>query len=176
MNRFRFLRRAGALALLGLSALSASAQAPGHLNVPGLQTVHSHYQAMSGTRSNEHQWLGLVFPDGRVQPMQYDQLTKQTLTLMDVIILVYRPNGPTGADESGEIYLGDQDASQKGRPLQDQMPLVRYTIPGNESRVLLRVSLGAGRAFSGYRHPVLIHYGPYNAQIGVRTLGYVVPN
>ena len=176
MNRITFLRRAGALAVLGLSALTASAQAPGHLNVPGMQTVHSYYQAMSGTRSNEYQWLGLVFPDGRVQPMQYDQLTKQTLTIMDLIILVYRPTGPTGTDETGEIYLGDHDASLKGRPLQDQMPLVRYTIPGNESRVVLRVSLGAGRAFSGYRQPVLIHYGPYNAQIGARTLGYVVPN
>lgn len=176
MNRITFLRRAGAIAVLGLSAFGASAQAPGHLNVPGMQTVYSHFGALPGLPSNQQQWLGFFLPDGRVEPTYPDILQKQTLSLMDFTLLVYRPNGPAGVDESGEIYLGDVDASQKGRPLQDQMPIVRYTMPAKETRLVLRVTLAAGRAFSGYRQPVVVHYGPAGVLVNARALGYVVPN
>lgn len=168
--------RSAAAAVLGLSALAASAQPVGHLNVPAMQSSHSYFGATPGLPSNQYHWLGLMYPDGRADPMQPDLLLKQTLSLMDLVFLVVRPNGPAGVEESGEIYLGDVDASLKGRPLQDQLPVVRYTMPAKESRLVLQVTLAAGRAFGGYRQPVIVHYGPAGVVVNARAIGYVVPN
>lgn len=167
------------LLLLGLSALAcgaASAQSPGHLNVPGRDMVLASFSPLAGTQSNVHQWLGHMRPDGQVEPMAPDVLHKQTLVLQDIALVVFRPHGPTSVPESGEIYLGDVDAANKGRPLQDQVALVRYTMPAYESRLVLRVSIAAGRAYSGWRQPVVMHYGPAAVQINVKAHGYVVPN
>ena len=168
--------RAAVAAVLGLCTLAASAQPVGHLNVPAMQSTHSYFGTTPGLPGHQYHWLGLNYPDGRADPMHPDLLHKQTLTLMDLVFLVVRPNGPAGVDESGEIYLGDVDASLKGRPLQDQLPVVRYTMPAKESRLVLQVTLSAGRAFSGYRQPVVVHYGPAGVLVNARAIGYIVPN
>jgi len=162
--------------LLGLAALSASAQIAGHLGVPGAQMVYSSFGPITGLPANHQYPFSLVRPDGTVEPMTSTLLLKQTLVYLDVVVIVYRPGGAVSWPESGEIYLGDVDASQRSRPLQDQAPLLRYTMPANESRLVLRVSLAAGRAYGGYRQPVAVHYGPAGIDMNVRANGYVLAN
>lgn len=49
-------------------------------------------------------------------------------------------------------------------------------MPANETRLVLRVPLIAGRAFAGVRHPVVVHYGPPGIEINPRLSGYVLPH
>jgi hypothetical protein len=166
------------IAVVALAAATPAAwsQALGHLNVPWRQMVLSHFNPMSGTQSNIHQWLGVSYPDGTADPMLPDSLVRQTLVLQDVVLLVFRPNGPTTVAESGEVYLAEVDATQKARPVVGQTALVHYTMPANETRLVLRVSIAAGHAFSVYRHPAFVHSGPTGVQINVRANGYLLPN
>ncbi len=162
--------------LLSLVALSASAQPAGHLGVPGAQMVHSSFGPIAGLPANQQYIHGYVRPDGTAELATSNLLLKQTLVFMDIVVIVHRPGGAVSWPESGEIYLGDADATQKGRPVQDQAPLLRYTMPAYESRLVLRVSLAAGRAYGGYRQPVAVHYGPAGIDMNVRASGYVLAN
>ena len=172
----RLHKRLCALVLGCCTAWSVWGQPVGHLNVPGMQHVHSGFTQVPSLPSSHHYLLNVVHPDGTVDTMSSAYLVKQTLVYTDVVLLLWRnANSAIGNPESGEVYLADYDSSQKGRPLQDQMPLVRFTIPPNETRAVVRVTLAAGRAYSGYRQPLLVNYSG-SVDMNARALGYVVPN
>ncbi len=161
---------------LACAALAAQAQPLGHLGVPGMQQVHSGFATVPGLPATHHYLLNVVHPDATVDTMSSAYLVKQTLVYTDFVLLLWRnPKSAFGNADSGEIYLADYDSSQKGWPLQDQMPLVRYTIPPNESRAVVRVTMTAGRAYGGYRQPLLVNYSG-TVDMNARALGYVVPN
>jgi hypothetical protein len=170
------MKRRLLLSALTLGAGAAWAQSAGHLNVPGAQMVLSHFNPMPGTQAHIHQWLGLTRPDGSVEPMVPDHLMRQTLVLQDIVLMVFRPHGPTGSSDYGEIYLGDVDASNKARPVLDQTALAHYTMGGKDARLILRVPILSGRAYSGWRQPVLVHSGSAGIQINARAHGYLVAN
>lgn len=170
LNRFVFVLA------LGLASFGASAQTAGHLGVPGAQMVYSSFGPVPGLPPNMHYPTGMTRPDGTTEALMGSFLFKQTLVYIDIVVIVYRPGGAVSWPESGEIYLGDSDSTQKMRPLQDQMPLLRYTMPANESRLVLRVSLAAGRAFGGIRQPVAVHYGPVGIEMNLRANGYALVN
>lgn len=175
-----FLWRLGVAFALALAAVcgagTARAQVPGHLNVPGSQMIHAGFTPMPGLPTHHHHLLNVVRPDGTQDMPGAGYLHKQTLVAMDATIIVWRNGAASGWPESGEVYLGDVDVTQKGRPIQDQWPLVRYTMPANETRLVLRVPLIAGRAFAGARHPVVVHHGPPGIEINPRLSGYVLPH
>jgi hypothetical protein len=166
-----------AFLLLACPAFAAVAQVNGHLNVPGAQMVYSGFAPQNGLPQNQHYLLNTVHPDGTVDTMSSAYLVKQTLVYIDFVLLLYRnSNSVLSSPETGEVYLADYDSSLKGKPVQDQWPLVRYTIPANEGRAIVHVSLPAGRAYSGYRQPMLISYGTTSVTLNGRALGYVMPN
>jgi len=177
MSSARRLFSACALALAVALPFAAFAQAIGHLNVPAAQMVHATLGPQAGSPQNQHFFNGYTLPDGTQEPWSSSMLRKQTFVVTDFTILVYRASSsnPSYA-ESGEIYLADFDASLRGRPLQDQFPLVHYTIPVGEGRVVLQVPIAAGRAFGGYRQPALVNYINPNTVISGRAFGYLLPN
>jgi hypothetical protein len=161
---------------LGGGAIAAQAQPAGHLGVPGMQQVHSGFAQSPGLPGQNHYLLNVVHPDGTVGTMSSGYLAKQTLVYTDFVLLLWRNAHSTiGNPDSGEIYLADYDSTQKSRPMQDQMPLVRFTIAPNETRAVMRVTMTAGRAYSGYRQPLLVNYSG-TVDMNARALGYLLPN
>lgn len=157
-------------------AVSGWSQPVGHLSVPGMQHVHSGFAQVPSLPSTHHYLLNVVHPDATHDTMSSGYLAKQTLVYTDFVLLLWRnANSTPGNADSGEIYLADYDSSQKSRPMQDQMVLVRFTIPPNETRTVVRVTIAAGRAYSGYRQPLLINYSG-TVDMNARALGYLVPN
>lgn len=155
---------------------ACAAQAVGHLNVPAAQMVRSDFAATAGTAQPLH-LLNVVRPNGGYDTLAKDYLDRQTMVLTDFTFILYRSNGAAYTyPESGEIYVAAVDVSQRGRPVADQQILARYTIPPNESRVVVRVSIGAGRAFSGTHWPAITHYGPSGVEVNARANGYLLPN
>lgn len=157
-------------------AVSGWSQPVGHLSVPGMQHVHSGFAQVPSLPSTHHYLLNVVHPDATHDTMSSGYLAKQTLVYTDFVLLLWRnAKSALGNADSGEIYLADYDSSQKSRPMQDQMVLVRFTIPPNETRAVVRVTVAAGRAYSGYRQPLLINYSG-TVDMNARALGYLVPN
>ncbi|HXF47294.1 MAG TPA: hypothetical protein VNK91_14355 [Burkholderiaceae bacterium] len=155
---------------------ACAAQSVGHLNVPAAQMVRSDFAATSGTAQPLH-LLNVVRPNGVYDTLAKDYLDRQTLVLTDFTFIVFRSNGAAYAyPEFGEIYVAAVDIAQRGRPVADQQILARYTIPANESRIVVRVSIGAGRAFSGAHWPAIAHYGPPGVEINARANGYLLGN
>lgn len=166
---------AAALILVGWISACA-AQPVGHLNVPAAHMVRSDFGATSGTAQPLH-LLNVVRPNGVYDTLAKDYLDRQTLVLTDFTFIVYRSNGAAYTyPESGEIYVAAVDIAQRGRPLADQQVLARYTIPPHESRAVVRVSIGAGRAFGGTHWPAITHYGPPGVEINARANGYLLGN
>lgn len=155
---------------------ACAAQAVGHLNVPAAQMVRSDFAATTGTAQPLH-LLNVVRPNGVYDTLAKDYLDRQTLVLTDFTFIAFRSNGAAYTyPESGEIYVAAVDIAQRGRPVADQQILARYTIPPNEYRVVVRVSIGAGRAFSGTLWPAITHYGPPGVEINARANGYLLAN
>ena len=166
-----------ALLVAAAAPLSAAAQAIGHLGVPATQMVYANLGPVAGLPQNQHFFNGYTLPDGTQEPWSSGLLRKQTLVLTDFLLLVYRsPSSNPANAETGEVYLADFDAVQRSRPLQDQWPLVHYTIPVGEGRIVLHVPIAAGRAFGGYRQPALVNYINPNTVLNARVFGYLLPN
>lgn len=164
-------------ALALTAGTGAFAQQAGHLGVPGVQMVRADLGTIAGLPAQHYYLINVVRPDGVADTLSSTYLVKQTLVFNELTLIVVRRGGvPVGYAESGEIYLGSYDSRSKGRPLNDQAALLRYTMPASESRLVLRVPLEAGRAFSAYQHPVVIHYGPPDIDLNVRAHGYVASN